>query len=304
MSTNIDQLLSDYPSKNWNANILSSNRSISFNTVSSHSFIRWNPIAVSSNAAIKATDVDANPVYPWDMGGLCNNQEIGFDFLLRYVIDRPNSRHRYWSRISANNSVGLDAFRTYKNKPWDFIAASSNTNMTSNAVLVEWPDKQWDIKALSSNRGITQDDIFKKRLEFHIPNLSTNPSLPTRYVVDNIDLDWNWVALSANPGTELIDVLDHSRLPWDINGLSINDNLTWDYVMTNRSANWNWHEVLAKKYVSLKNVDTDRDVIPLSNDAIVDALSLNPNVSRDWIDDNHKKINWDRMSGNTFGIQN
>ncbi len=298
MKTDINQIVANYPNKDWDANLLSSNQSIRYDTVIDVPSIRWNATALSSNSTIDAKTVINNPSFNWNYRALCSNQTIGFDFLIQYVVDRQFSKFADWTRLSANNSVQLNHFRMYKNKPWNFEAASANTNITSNFVLVEYQTERWDIKLISSNPGISQDDIFKNRMQWDYNNLSSNINLPIQYVVDNSQRNWNWMAISANPGTTVMDLIDHPNAPWDTTGLAINPNVTWDYISNNWNRGWNWSMLLKHPALTVSRVDDIRDEIPLERSEIVAHMSANPNIDETWIEDNIRHINWTRMSGN------
>jgi hypothetical protein len=83
-----------------------------------------------------------------------------------------------------------------------------------------------------------------------------------QFVLD-LDLFWDWWALSGNPNITWDIVQEYPSLPWKWETLSSNPNITWDIVQKNRHCNWDY------KY-----------------------LSRNPNITWKMIQQNPKK-NWD-----------
>ena len=61
-----------------------------------------------------------------------------------------------------------------------------------------------------------------------------------QFVLDNIDEDWNWEALSKNQGITIRDILDNPTLSWDYKGLSRNPNITMKIVFDNPDKPWDY----------------------------------------------------------------
>ena len=83
------------------------------------------------------------------------------------------------------------------------------------------------------------------------------------------DKPWNWYYLSLNSNITMSDVLNNPDKQWNFNGLSSNSNITMKDVLNNPDKPW-------------------------------DCLLLNKNITIEFIEKNINKINFLKLSSNTF----
>lgn len=72
------------------------------------------------------------------------------------------------------------------------------------------------------------------------PKTYRHYNTPLEAIIDNLDKDWHWEYLSANPNITWQDVVDHPQLPWNWSGLSVNPTITWEIIQNNPDAKWDF----------------------------------------------------------------
>ena len=75
-----------------------------------------------------------------------------------------------------------------------------------------------------------------------------------KFVEDNPDKPWDWIALSRNPNITFDIVQTNPDKPWDWNGLSMNPNITFDNVLSYPEQSWNWYGLSQNPNITIDNV--------------------------------------------------
>ena len=307
----LQKIILKYPNKPWNGISLSINPCIDMEFIKKTPFIKWQPSLISCNPSITKYDIINNPSYPWDLRAICKNPNIDMEFIEQYFMNQENEIFIDWDALSMHPLITIQDIKKYKNKPWNFYFVSFNKNIFSNYILNEASDKNWNEIALSSNPGITETDIYKNKFNWVYNNLSSNVNLPLKYVIDNIDKPWNISYLSANEGVTINEIIEYKLIPWDYyNGVSINPNINWKFIESNLDKNWYWNNILIHKNISLDIIYSNKDLFTGSDHRInfkikdrefIDLLCSNPNITEEWVTQNIKYINWNKLSNNKFG---
>jgi hypothetical protein len=116
-------------------------------------------------------------------------------------------------------------------------------------------DKPWDWTELSINPSITLKDVLDHPDKpWCWPALSCNPSITLKDVLAHPDKPWNWYMLSRNPSIPLKDVLAHPDKPWDWGLLSFNPSITMKDVLDNPDKPWSWVALSRNPAITGKDV--------------------------------------------------
>lgn len=101
-----------------------------------------------------------------------------------------------------------------------------------------------------------------------------------------------------NPNMTIYDINQYTKIPWNYDGLSLNKNMTMTFILNNLSKKWNYDMLAINEAISLNDIYNNIDVFDKVN--IESNLCSNRNISLDWIQDNKKKLDFWRLSSNTF----
>ena len=64
-----------------------------------------------------------------------------------------------------------------------------------------------------------------------------------QYILDNLNLPWNWFNLSRNENVTWELIQKYPNLPWDYQGLSGNPNITLKIIKENSHKKWFWQDI-------------------------------------------------------------
>lgn len=303
--TTLEKLLLAYPFENWDWNQVSVNPAVTFQFILDHPKLPWRSRYVSENANVTEQIILSNMSYHWCFTGLCANKNLTFEFFKKYIIVPNEVMHVDWQLLSANPAVTTMDIINNPTYNWNDRYLSSNPNITSNFILNEGKIRKWFFPSICSNSGITATDIFKSTLksfgEWNYKTLSDNINLPTMYVHNNLNKDWNFHSISMH--TSINDFESFRRIPWDIHGLSSNINITFDYVKNNPDLPWDYPSLLMNNSIRLdeilENYDWFYNRWTLSQPMETFILS-NETITFDWIKKNEKYVDWKRLSRNAF----
>ena len=293
----LEQLIEEYPYENWDFTSLSSNPSISFKFIINHPEYKWNKKRICKNPSITESDIRNNLEYNWDYVELCSNPNIGIHFINEFMI-RPKTMVKIsWANISANKSITMFDIMDYPNYKWNDRYLSMNPNISSNFILNKGNARKWFMPHVSSNPGITERDIYRQVLDFKILNLSSNPNLPAKYVNDNPSEQWNYHSVSSNSNISLNDIDTYKQIKWDSLGLSINTNININYVRSHSEINWNKQLLLSNPALTISDIENNDDYFN-KDESYYRAICSNPNITKFWIQDNYKFVNFTHLSNN------
>jgi hypothetical protein len=119
--------------------------------------------------------------------------------------------------------------------------------------------------------------------------LSHNPNVTMSFVLNNLDKNWLWYAVTLNPGIHIGDILQYQDLPWEWNFVSCRDDCTFRHILANPELPWNSPQNLKgpSRRVSFEDFKAFPD-LPWS----FYDLSFNPNIPLEYVIDNLDKV-WD-----------
>lgn len=167
-----------------------------------------------------------------------------------------------------------------------------------------------DIKSLT-NFCAGDNDLIKLLKIFPNKNwnyeeLSRNPNITLKYVMENKNKPWNWRELVKNSGITINDLLSYPEQPWFMDSMLDNPNLTMAYVLdrfelsfgspTNKIPLLFKHMTKISRNPGIKLEDVIKNPKLIWN---YEALSENPNITLDFVLQNlNKSWNWQNLSKN------
>ena len=298
----IEQLILQFPDKKWNWIKLSMNPMVSFDFIKSHPEYPWIPKLVTSNLTITEEIISNNPSYQWNYLELYKHPNISFNYILNNIIKPSKNIFIDWNKLSMSAGTSLNDILQYCDKPWNDYYLSSNPNITTNYILNDGKNRNWYIPLVSANPAITEQDIYKNKLKWDTLNLSSNINLPIKYISDNINNNWNFHSISANKKTTITEINEFPNISWDFDGMSNNQNINIDYILSNPDNNWNYKNIIANNSITIQTIiDNYYELYKRGKffpQEIEKYLCTNTTITYDWIIDNIKYIDFDKLSSN------
>jgi len=213
---------------------LSSNPNLTWEYVMKHKSQEWCWHRLSENPCITTDIVLANPSEPWDYFRLSKNPNINLD-VIKQSLKLPDTH------ISEGNNNQIEPLLN-PNITWEYvkthkfdldyndvISLSLNPNITLKNIMELLTDPELSYSVCNNNFYI---------LENCIDNLSSNPSVSWKDIIENEDLPWNFSRVSFNPNITMDIIQDNPDYEWNEKNISLNPNITWDFVKQN---NYNWN---------------------------------------------------------------
>lgn len=113
------------------------------------------------------------------------------------IINNQNkiSEHNQWYKYIKNPNISLDEARQYA------YHTTSGRNY---------------------NGHIVDNKVYE--------DISKSPHVGIKYILDNIDYNWDWRILSEHPNITMGDINENPDLPWNTYNVLLNPNLTEEYV--------------------------------------------------------------------------
>ena len=126
----------------------------------------------------------------------------------------------------------IDLIKKYPDKNWNWWAISANENIGLSDIMANM-DLPWDWKRIASyNPNIDwKDFIAHPNLPWIKPDVYDDLDFPFSYVLEHLELPWNWQSLSWDISIETIK--KHPELPWDWVGISQNETITEEFIKEN-----------------------------------------------------------------------
>ena len=133
-------------------------------------------------------------------------------------------------------------------------------------------------------------NIRDEDLVFMWRNLSENPNITIKDILDNIDDPWDWGLISKNPNINMKFVLNNLNNAWDWNELSCHPNITLKDVLDNPNSqdiNWSMEYLSKNPNITMNDIKNNPDI-----NWSMEYLSKNPNITMKDIK-NNPDIDWD-----------
>ncbi len=237
---------------------------------------------------------------------------------LKYILENPDFKWDWYIISYMNKYITEDDIFGNLDLPWVLRIMSENCYITFK-LIEKTKDKHWNWSWLS-----IWDDVIPDR------------NIPWSFVLENLDLDWEWCHLTTRPDITWEYMQANKHLPWDCLNKLRNHNRPLEYILKNYipytilndtkhineiieddkydayySSNslthmnaymfmtWNKHitlENLEKIYTKYKALFQDPGHFSL----IMRGLTTNPRITLDYVL-NHPEMewNWELLVNNT-----
>jgi hypothetical protein len=187
------------------------------------------------------------PDFPWSWyiisSRVTGTRNSGKDSL---IIVKHNPEHKwYWDVISQN--VTYEQFKKYEHDfpwIWDEHGFSRNEDIATEGMVRAYSNKPWSWSILSTVKKVAtistiRDYPFKKWNWYSVTQQNS-----WKTVKGNLEIPWNWQAVSSKSEItpEIVD--QYPDIPWDWHWLSWNKNfITLDMVLKNPDRAWDWYPI-------------------------------------------------------------
>jgi len=233
---------------------LSDDKTITFKFISENLKIKWNWDKVSWNPNITYKHaIIERPDLPWNWDILCYHIYIPKNILKEYSYIPWN-----WNSLSINPHITFDYVLENIHEDWDWNALTQHHSISwdqvVNNITLPW---DWDNILLNPNfsDNILSIPNYKYDLYDYYHRYCFCRVIPIEYVLSNIELPWNWGALSYNKFLTIEHILSNTDKAWDWDGLSSNNNnITIDDVIKNNHLPWSWEYITYKKNLTIDHV--------------------------------------------------
>jgi len=184
----------------------------------------------------------------WNYIWMSENPNLTLD----YVLEHPNVTWHY-KDVGSNPNIQPAEFFACPELPWLLSDLSGNPNLTREDLNHKGERQSWDPKRLVENPAFTWEDLltiphlvgnyydgYVNNPNFTVDELplvqaktdtpiflgSSHPCITLDYVLEHLELPWDWELLSANLRLTVEDVLSHPELPWKWRRLSTNPSFS------------------------------------------------------------------------------
>jgi hypothetical protein len=256
------------------------------------------------------------------------NKKEENEYVIRYKEKYTNNKEKkehftmiVYNNISMYNNITLEMIKELREIQWDWDTISGHNNITLEMIKNN-PDLPWDYEGVIGNKNIKFDDLKKyiiKEININEINwikevqetdklltgesltlrtLQMNKGITEEDIINNPEINWNYIWLSSNCNMSLDFVLKNKELDWDVDMLFSRPTTTWDeikngelfyddYDKENLLSNFSEY---TKKQIS-KNKNTTLEIIlnNLHEDWDWDYVTINPNVTLEIINNNPDK---------------
>jgi hypothetical protein len=248
-----------------------------------------------------------------------------------------------WEKSLFSYEVWLnDVRKTLRNIDyhWDFIALSKINNLNWNDSILSINSEKWDWDYLSecsscfkkNKEFLKHFHKFSNFIRFSIFSKRTDSEITENLLLDFIDRDWDWAALSANNTVKLSlsFIKDQKAKHWDWQALSFRIDIELDNatLIELSNQNWDWMALSSRQDIlfsedlilSLFEKPFDWQLVSKSNSFIPNsktlsllkghpldwaAISKNSNIAIDILWDYKDYLEWEYLTRNVkFDISN
>lgn len=170
--------------------------------------------------------------------------------LTKFLEEYPNKNWN-WNFISENPNITIGYIKMHPTFPWHFKNIFKNPNLTIDFIL--------------SNIGKInrlQRRINKTNVTFRVKTIiwneiSKNPGIKLKDIIDNPNLSWNWKEISKNPNLTLNFILSNLNKNWDFRYLGGLEIITIDFIDNTQDKKWDWHYISYNPNLTLYYVNNN-----------------------------------------------
>lgn len=238
-----------------------------------------------------------NNIFNWDYTYFYNLPQ--FD-LRSYLID--NVEFVNWSYLSCSNAVNKtlswdkslfsyevwinDVLKLLKNPEykWDLKSLSRINNINWNDTILKIKSEKWDWDYLTEFSKCFKKDKdfstrfrwFSKFINFSIFSNRLDSEINEKLLLDYIDRDWDWIALSSNNSLKISFsfIQKQKDKPWDWQEVSKRNDIEFDNktLIELSHQNWDWVAISNRTDITFSE-----DLISKLHDKPLDWLSVSRN---------------------------
>ena len=204
--------------------------------------IDW--VFISSNENLLPEMVIQYPSFPWSWNALCSNPNMTISFITKWMINKNHNCN--WFSLSKNSRISVKDVSQHPELPWDWKGLSRNPTILSDHDFVKQNLSKMDKEQLIKTMPVS----FLMFHSFHYffsyifwKCISSNPTLTTQFVLDNLQEEWYWPALSCHSSftPEFIEI--HPDFQWNWKAIGYNDSITPEFVERHIHKNWDWSKL-------------------------------------------------------------
>ena len=185
------EFIQNTPQLDWELEYFSCNPNITIKIIRENPNVDWIYEDISMNSAITMDDIEANMDLPWDFEFVCYSENLSIKFLLAHY-DKHKDNFDF-SFIGPGKFITLEDVRNNPHLPWE-VNMWLNPKILSVDTVIKNADL-FDNTAITNVYG-TPDNI--KFPMVYYKHLSGSKYLTAQFIIDNIDEDWDWTAISKN----------------------------------------------------------------------------------------------------------
>lgn len=215
------------------------------------------------NSSLTPEFIESRPDIKWDFYFLSSNDTITCDFIEKHI-----SKKWDWGHFSWNSNIDWKFVKRHLNRNWDWNDLSQFLDVTWEIVQKN-PDMQFGGSGLVMNKGIMPETIVQHFTRSQLTKKHSGCMNKYEYTDEllsrNPNLSWDFI--SRNP-----DIRDISQIDWD------------------------WTRLARLSMTTLKIVKENFRKLNRH------TLSINPNLTADFVINNRGKVkwHWDLLSANKF----
>jgi hypothetical protein len=327
----LEQLITSFPTKQWNFRKLSTNPNITPNIIEKFINKDWNWTELSCNQNIDINFIKKYINKNWDWNYIFRYKHLDINFIenIRTEINIE------WSILSKNKNIDIDFIKKYENLLDLYNLCYYNPNLTKEyiienlnknieipdfyqqqiiynpfesfygiisrneqssltfEIIENYPDIKWDYFILTSNINIPIDFI-KKNLDknFNWYHLSLTVDIET--IFENIELPWKYIYISKNSNLREHHIIKYKdKINWDWNSLLLNGNISIDFIMDHKENDYQIEYGLIYSCLTSKFISSNINK-PFWN---FNELSKHPSITLNIVKNNkNKEWNWGKLS--------
>lgn len=219
------EFIQNTPQFDWVPEYFSNNPNITIKIICENPDVDWIYGDISMSESITMDDIEANIDLPWEFDSVSYNENLTIEFLLAYYDE--DEENFDFSVIGPGKFITLEDVRNNPYLPWEahmwlnpkilsVDTVIKNADLFDNVAITcaygtpdninKYPDFNWDKRP--KLRDVTKYPILHNismeyinnnpQIKWNYKRLSGSESLTAQFIMDNIDKDWDWAAISFN----------------------------------------------------------------------------------------------------------
>lgn len=242
-------------------------------------------------------------------------EEEWSNYWFEKVMSFPNP---FIISIALNKNMTESIIKNTADKcPWKMYMMRPNFALDIDFLIKLYgKEDQW--YHLANHPSLTWDHIKKYKITSDVAfiQLSKRDFITIDIIKKNVDLPWDWMALSANLAISLEDIINNQSLPWVWYSISLRKDLRRNFIYMNQQLPWWANALTINPYIHYDDPTKSENRIyifsRLSQDTDLpleyiekyidmpwhwDELSFNKNLTTEFIDKYIcKRWNWTQLS--------